>query len=61
MPKTINGQTVRDLLDDYAGRKRAIDNCSVDVDFTEDQDACIMCREDKKELEKIITLIELAI
>lgn len=57
MPPTINGQTVRDLLDDYAGRFRVLNKCTK---YNCDE-YCQTCEADKEEMENIIKYIEAVI
>ena len=53
----INGQTVKDLLDDYSGRDREIQKCKKYLN----DEQCDICDADRVEMEKIINLINLAI
>lgn len=55
--KTINGETIQDLLDDYAGRHHVMQCCKK---YQRDEH-CDICEADKKEMEKIVAMINMAI
>lgn len=55
--KTINGQTFQDLLNDYSGMDREMQKCKKYLN----NEPCDICEADKVNMQKIITLIELAI
>ena len=57
MNKKINGMTVREWLDDYSGRDREIQKCK---NYLND-DPCVVCDADRKEMEKIVLMLELAL
>ena len=50
--------TTRELLDEYAGCYRAVDNCSDSIGGVED---CHICKEDKERMQEIIKELEASI
>ena len=50
--------TTRELLDEYAGCYRAVDNCSDSIGGVED---CHICKEDKERMQEIIKELETSI